>query len=292
LKIGLIGAGLMAGGVARCLAGKGFEVVVYNRTRSRAEALAEAVKGSVAESPRAVLEDAGVAVVFIADDEALYDITLGSGGLLEAGSGLVVNSSTVTPMASSRVGVLLEKRGVSYAEAPVMGSVDEASQCRLLAMIGCSSELFDRVAGVVGSYAGRVVYAGEVPKAMVLKLAVNNLALAAPALIAESLALLEAWGVDSSLLREVAGQLWLKDVVERYWQRIVEEKPPRFKLWMAGKDYWYIASALKAKKLPAKLAEALSSLYMEAAQHGYMDKDYPQVAKYYAELARKARGKS
>ncbi len=61
---------------------------------------------------------------------------------------------------------------------------------------------------------------------------------------------------------------------------------------MAGKDYEYVARSLKAKKQPALISQTISSMYYLAALNGYMDKDYPQVARYYLELAGKTRRES
>ena len=99
--------------------------------------------------------------------------------------------------------------------------------------------------------------------------------------------MLGAWNIDPEVFREVAGSLWFGKAVERYWNRIMEERLPRFKVWMAGKDYWYVAQSLKEKRLPSNLCEALSSMYMQAAVHGYMDKDYPLIARYYIELTKR-----
>jgi len=102
--------------------------------------------------------------------------------------------------------------------------------------------------------------------------------------------LLGAWNTDPEIFREVAGSLWFGKAVERYWNRIMgimEERSPRFKVWMAGKDYWYVAQSLKEKRLPSNPCETLSSMYMQAAVHGYMDKDYPLIARYYIELTKR-----
>ena len=68
----------------------------------------------------------------------------------------------------------------------------------------------------------------------------------------------------------------------------MEENKPRFKTWMAGKDYQYIAMSLKAKRLPSSLSETMSLMYMVASVNNYRDKDYPLAAKYFMELARKS----
>lgn len=288
----MIGTGLMGSSLARCLTSKGFQVFVYNRTRSKAEKLCSEINCVVMDSPKQVLEETSTVIVFVADDNALYNIIYGSGGLSEASRGsLVINASTVTPNASVNVWDALKRRGIGYLEAPVYGSVSEASTCKLVSIVAGDKALFEKHKRVFEYYSSRVYYVGEIPVASVIKLALNNLGLAMPAILAESLALLDAWGIDTSYFLEIAKNLWFYTVIERYWKRIVEEKPPRFKVWMAGKDYRYVAEALANKGLPAPVASALAQSYYNAAIHGYRDKDYPQIASYYRELARRIREK-
>jgi len=290
VKIGLIGTGLMGSSLAKCLSNKGYQLVLYNRTRVKAEKLAEEIGGVVKDNPLDVYRDVDIAVGFLADDEALYDIVFGSNGLINADERITfINASTVNPMTSLRIYMVLKDHKVDYLEAPVMGSVDSASECRLLSIVAGEENVYEKARSVIGSYSFKTYYVGSIPNAMVLKLAINNIGLAMPALLAESLSLLKAYGIDLELFRNIVKNLWFGEAVERYWVRIFDEKPPHFKMELAGKDYWYIASALKSKRMPSSLAETISSMYMIASRNGFSGKDYPLIAKYYIELARKPR---
>jgi len=280
----------MGSSLAKCLSNKGYQLVLYNRTRVKAEKLAEKMGGVVKDNPLDIVRDVDIAVGFLADDEALYDIVFGSNGLINADKRIIfINASTVTPMTSFRIYTALKDHKVDYLEAPVMGSVDSASECRLLSIVAGEEDVYEEARSVIGSYSFKTYYVGSIPNAMVLKLAINNIGLALPALLAESLSLLEAYGVDLELFRDIVRNLWFGEAVERYWARIFGENPPRFKMELAGKDYWCIASALKAKKMPSSLAETISSMYMIASRNGFSEKDYPLIARYYIELARRAR---
>lgn len=282
----------MGSNLARCLSKRSVELGYYNRTRTKAEALARELGGTVYSSPRELLEKSNLVVVFLATDEALREVVLEvvRGGVL---SGKVfINASTVTPMASLEALEALSTIGVHYVESPVYGSADEARDCKLISIVACEERVFEEYKNVVELYSAKVFYVGKPPKASVLKLALNNIGLALPAILGESLMLLEAWGVDLESFRKISGEIWFGQVLERYWPRILSEKQPRFKVWMAGKDYWYVASSLKARGLPAAISDALSTAYYTAASGGYMDKDYPLVAKYYMEQGKRASGTS
>ncbi len=292
MKLGIIGTGLMGSNIAKCLSRKGYKLVLYNRTKWKAERLAEELGCSIAETPGELFKETNISIAFISGDEALYDIIYSDKGVINTSTrGVLINASTVTPMASTRVYRDLKKRGIGYIEAPVYGSTSEAKECRLLSIVAGERYVYNSVEAIIKEYSRKVHYVGEIPSATVIKLALNNIGLALPALLAESLALLEAWNINIEVYRNIAGELWFGEAIGRYWKRIIEEKPPRFKVWMAGKDYWYIASALKAKKIPSNISETLSSAYMQAAVNGYSDEDYPQIARYYMELVRRGLGR-
>ncbi len=287
--IGIIGTGLMGSSIARCLKSKGYELILYNRTRDKALKLAKELDAVVANTPREVADKAIYSIVFVSDDEALYDVIFGKNGIIETTNEkhIVINTSTVTPLASRRVSIILKEKGLGYVEAPVFGSVHEARECRLISMIAGEKDLVDSIVGFVNEYSSKTFYAGEIPKAIVLKLAINNIALSLPPILAESFSLIEAWDINLDVLLNIISNLWFGDAVKRYLPRIFEEKTPRFKVWMAGKDYLYVVRALEEKHLPSFVSSTLSSMYMEAASNGYADKDYPQVARYFIELAKK-----
>lgn len=288
MKIGIIGTGLMGSNLARCLAGKGYEVYLYNRTLSKAIELAKELNCNIANSIPELIDHVDMSLLTITGDEALLDVVSNIIFSKNTNS-IVINLSTVTPMASEQAYNILLKHGFKYLEAPVYGSTSEARECRLLSIVAGDKEVFDEAEKTIHEYSGKVFYVGKIPSASVIKLALNNIGLSTPAILSISLMLLEAWGIEVNKFLDIAKNLWFHKIIERYWNRIVSEKPPRFKVWMAGKDYHYVSSALKYKKLPSELSDVIASMYMSAAVNNYMDKDYPLVAKYYWELASKSR---
>ncbi len=132
MYVGVIGTGLIGSNLVRCLVKKGYSIVVYNRSHWKAEELARETGVEVVNTPRELFDRAGVAIAFISGDEALYDIVYREDGVVYAREGSVlVNASTVTPIASSRTASYLEKHGIGYVEAPVYGSTSEAMECRV-----------------------------------------------------------------------------------------------------------------------------------------------------------------
>jgi 3-hydroxyisobutyrate dehydrogenase len=287
LNVGIIGVGIMGSNLAKCLHSRGVRVGVYNRTREKAERVARELPGvRVYESPSQLLRDTDAVVVFVSDDEALLSIV---GAVTSSQPGttstppLLVNASTVTPMTSLRAMRALGEVNVVYSEGPVYGSADEARECRLVSYIACSEGVYERVKSVVELYSTRVLYVGEPPRASVLKLALNNIGLSAPALLAESLALLKSWGIEETLLLEASENLWFKPLIERTWHRVFSEKPPRFTVRLAAKDYSYIEKTLLERGVKPLVSTAIRRFYEEASRGGFGEKDYPRAAYYFIE---------
>ncbi|QOR94972.1 NAD(P)-dependent oxidoreductase [Thermosphaera chiliense] len=284
--VGIIGTGNMGSSLAECLTGRNVEVALFNRTRSKAEELGRRLGARVYDSPSELVENVEAAIAFVRDDQALrtvlFSIASKSGKI--AGK-VFINASTVTPSTSLEAMEILGLKGIDYVEAPVFGSTSEARECRLISMVSTKEYLLEKATNVLKLYSERIHYIGEPPKAMVVKLALNNLALALPAVLAESIMLLTSWDIELDVLRRVSQNTWIEPVLNRYWDRALGDSRPRFTVDNAGKDYSYVASALKYKGLPSFLSDAVSSMYHLAGRNGLGDRDYPQIVKYYREIA-------
>src|SRR6188474_335169 len=111
-NIAFIGTGLMGRGMARSLIRKGHTVRISNRTRAKAEEVAQ-VGGTVADSPADAARDADVIVTMLADPAALLSVVEGEQGILSSikPGAVLIDSSTVSPPATLRVLSLLKARG-------------------------------------------------------------------------------------------------------------------------------------------------------------------------------------
>src|SRR6266571_1017899 len=122
MKVGFIGLGSMGLPIARHVLQAGHTVVVYNRTRSRADAL-KPLRPTVADSPAAAARGAEVLVTMLADDAALEDVMLGSSGALPAlaRGAIHMSMSTISPKLSRALAERHRAAGQEYVAAPVFG---------------------------------------------------------------------------------------------------------------------------------------------------------------------------
>jgi len=141
-SIGFIGLGLMGKPMARNLLRAGFPVVVWNRTKSKADDLvSEGAK--LAADPRETAAAADVLITIVSDPPALEEVLFGKNGALEGlrrGSTLI-DSSTVSPDTARRVAKACAERGVDFLDAPVTGGTWGAQKGELVFMIGGKAEV-------------------------------------------------------------------------------------------------------------------------------------------------------
>ncbi|HET6148105.1 MAG TPA: NAD(P)-dependent oxidoreductase [Polyangia bacterium] len=176
MRIGFIGLGIMGSRMAANLRAKGHEVVVYNRTRARADALL-AAGATWAESPRALAATPGLELICtcVADPPAMEEIAFGAQGFvanLAAGT-RVVDFSTQFPALIRRLAAAVAERGGALLEAPMTGSRNAAQAGTLLLMCGGDRALFDALQPVLAAVSAKAIYVGAIGQATQVKLIGN-----------------------------------------------------------------------------------------------------------------------
>lgn len=189
MDIGFIGLGAMGRPMAGNLAAAGHQVVAWNRSP------VDVPSGvSLAESPRAIGEQTGVAFVMVSAADAVEEVLFGESGWASGATpgSVVIQSSTVGPTAARRIGTQVEAAGLQFLDAPVSGSVKPAENAELTILGGGDQELFDRYQSLFEAIAKRTVIFGGIGTGSSAKLAVNGLLVSVIAAAAESL----SWLVD------------------------------------------------------------------------------------------------
>ncbi len=208
--VGLIGLGLMGGPMGRNLLKAGFPLVVWNRTKAKADDLVrEGAK--LGADPRAVAEQADVLITIVSDPAALEEVLFGPNGGknndgamegLRTGSTLI-DSSTVSPELARRVAAACAERGVDFLDAPVTGGTWGAKKGELVFMIGGKAEVLERVRPVLEAVGKKFLLLGPNGAGQTVKLGMNLLLALQVDAFAESLALVTAAGVPAEKLMEV-----------------------------------------------------------------------------------------
>ena len=182
MQVAILGTGKMGGAMARRLSSAGHELVLWNRTRERAEELGI---GRVASTPAEAAEGAEVVISMLTDADAVRAAYFGDGGAAKAARRQVfVEMSTAGPDVGQVLAPAIEGAGAQFVEAPVMGSVGAVEAGTLVVLAAGPSAAIDRALPVLGAL-GQVRRVGDRGNAARLKLVANSMIAGVSALAAE-----------------------------------------------------------------------------------------------------------
>jgi 3-hydroxyisobutyrate dehydrogenase/2-hydroxy-3-oxopropionate reductase len=203
--VAVVGTGRMGAAMAGTLCRAGLRVVVWNRTRAKADAVAEATGAAVAATARDAAAGAQVVLSSLADDAAVGAAYTGAGGIvagLRPGA-VVCEASTIDPGTVQRLRPLVTDRGADLLDTPVSGSVSTVEAGQLTIMAGGEAAVLERVRPVLDPLAKQVFHVGELGAGAVMKLTVNSVLHGLNLALAEGLVLAERAGVERATAYEV-----------------------------------------------------------------------------------------
>jgi len=194
-RVGFAGLGRMGALMASNLAGAGFPLALWNRSREKAEQLAGATNAVVSTTPRELAERSDVVITMLADDEASHQVHHGDDGLFaaEGGASHLIEMGTLSPRHLQQLAADAGERVV--IDAPVSGSIDAAREAQLMIMVGATDAAIEPVRPVLAVLSSRIICLGSVGAGETMKLAINMLIHGLNQTLAESLTLAEAAGI-------------------------------------------------------------------------------------------------
>lgn len=261
--IGFCGLGRMGRLMAGRLLDAGHQVTVWNRSAGPAEELAGR-GAAVAASAREAASASELTITMLTGPEALEEVVLGPEGVasgLEDGR-VWIDVSTVGPEAFRSVAGRLTAG--TAVDAPVRGSVPQATDGTLQFYLGASDEDAARVAPVLGAL-GDVRHVGPPGAGAAMKLVVNTALIASAALLGECMALGNALELDRDVLLDVLGRSPVGPIVSAKGGNVASgHYPPAFELRLADKDIRLVVDAAHRLGTDLRLAEATQG-WMDAA---------------------------
>jgi 3-hydroxyisobutyrate dehydrogenase len=287
--VAVLGLGTMGSRMALRLLGSGFEVTVYNRTSSRAEALKEA-GAKVAATPREAAVGADVVIAMLADDAASRSAWLGENGALAGArpGAVLVESSTLSVTWVKELAAAAEALGCALLDAPVTGSKPQAANGELLFLVGGVAGVLDSVRDVLAPMSRGIVHLGPTGCGAVLKLVNNFLCGVQAASVAEAMALIERSELDRAQAMEVLsngapGSPLLRTLGARMAAR---DYKTNFAVDLMAKDLTYAFEEARRLGITLETAAAGLNAFRRASAAGHGGDDMSSVVE---PLRRKAR---
>jgi 3-hydroxyisobutyrate dehydrogenase-like beta-hydroxyacid dehydrogenase len=227
MRVAFVGLGVMGYPMAAHLARGGHDVVVYNRTASRADAWCAGNPGKSAPTPAAAARAAEIAFVCVGNDDDLRQVVLGGDGVLGAipTGAIIVDHTTASATIAREIHSLAGARSIGFLDAPLSGGQAGAKNGQLTIMVGGDADIFARAEPVMDCYAKAITLIGAAGSGQLAKM-VNQICIAGIVQgLAEGLHFAKQAGLDAGLvisaIAKGAAQSWQ---MENRWQTMVRNE--------------------------------------------------------------------
>lgn len=267
--VGFIGIGIMGGGMANNLVKAGFDVVVWNRTRSKAEVVTGA---TVANSPADVAHRCRTVLICVSDTPDVVAVVEGASGLvagLQPGT-LVVDHSTISPSTTRELAERVAAAGGAWVDAPVSGGSEGAANGTLSIMVGGDEADVARAMPYFEAMGSTITHVGGVGSGQLVKLVNQMLVVINQLAASEALLFAQAAGLDlDATLRAVSGGAagsWM--LANRGPQMIARDWRPGFTIDLQQKDLRLVLEAADELGVPALGTSLVFQLYRTLQTQG------------------------
>ncbi len=283
MKIGFIGLGIMGSRMAANLQKKGHELVVYNRTRQKADSLI--AQGAVwAQTPADVAEKTAVIITMLSKPDAVAETALlGKYGFLHrlAANSLWIDCSTVNPSFSRLMANEAKQRKIRFLDAPVAGSKGPAEQGQLLFFVGGEKDDVEQARPLLTAMGKSVFHVGGHGMGTAMKM-VNNVILAqAMAAFCEAVVLGESLGIAKEQLMDMLLSSPVAAPFLAFKRTKIEEGrfDAEFPLQWMHKDLQLASDTAYETGAALPLANLTKEIYALAAKNGFGELDFSAVYK-------------
>jgi 2-hydroxy-3-oxopropionate reductase len=283
-RIGFIGLGVMGRPMAKHLLAKGHAVVVHSRSRGPVDELISA-GATEASSAADVARQASVVITMLPDTADVELVLTGLGGVLEGlqRDAVVIDMSSISPVATQRLASLVAEKGGTMLDAPVSGGEIGAVNAALSIMVGGDADAFARVRPILECMGNpeRIIHIGAEPGSGQVCKVCNQVAIGgALAGVSEAFALAQKAGVDAGRVRQaLLGGFAGSKVLEVHGERMLKrDYKPGFRTRLYQKDLRIANETAAANAVAIPATAVVTQLVNALVASGGGDLDYSAIA--------------
>ena len=282
MKVGFIGLGVMGQSMARHILDAGYELFVYNRTKSKADNLVES--GAIwLDSPREVAEQADVVITIVGYPKDIEEVYYGEQGLFNGAhsDSIFIDMTTSTPSLAIELAEKSKERGIGILDAPVTGGDVGAREGRLAVLVGGDEDVLEKARPVIESFAASITRFGESGAGQHAKV-VNQIMVAGTMLgLAEMMAYAKQADLDLTKLVDTIGSGAASNrSLENYGPRIIKKDySPGFFVKHFVKDLKIALDEAEKMSLDLPMTQLAHKLYTQLAQDGHADEGTQAIVK-------------
>ncbi len=290
MKIGFIGLGIMGRPMAGHLIDAGHEVFLH-RVKPASQFLVDK-GGKALGSAAAVTEMADVIILMVPDTPDVEEVLFGADGVagsLSAGK-LVIDMSSISPVATKEFAARIEALGCDYLDAPVSGGETGAVNAALTIMVGGTDEVFARGKPLFEIMGKTITHVGPVGDGQTAKVANQIIVGLTIEAVAEGLLFAQKAGADPAKVREaLMGGFAGSTIMKMHGQRMIDRTfDPGFRIRLHRKDIGLATEAAKSLGVKLPNTAALQDLMNTAIEKGDGDKDHSALVLTLEEMAEKS----
>lgn len=288
MKVGFIGLGIMGKPMSKNLIKAGYELVVYDRnTASVDEVVASgAVSGASAAD---VAKQCDVIITMLPNSPHVKSVVMGEDGILEGAKEgtIIVDMSSIAPLASQEICKACEEKGVKMIDAPVSGGEPKAIDGTLSIMVGGDKEVFDKVYDMLMVMGASAVHCGNIGAGNTTKLANQVIVALNIAAVSEAFMLSTKAGVEpEKVFNAIKGGLAGSTVMNAKIPMITEGNfKPGFKIDLHIKDLNNALETGHGVGSPLPLTSYVMEMMQTLHADGCGQDDHSALMKYYEKLA-------
>jgi 3-hydroxyisobutyrate dehydrogenase-like beta-hydroxyacid dehydrogenase len=289
MKVGFIGLGHMGAGMAANLLKAGHDVTVYNRTRTKIEALV--VQGARAAASVSDACSGDAVMTMLANDDAVESVVFSDGSIIGSlpTAAIHISSSTISVALSERLEAAHAKAGQRFVAAPVFGRPDVAAAGQLFVVAAGSPDAVEAAAPLFDAIGERTFVVSETPKAAnLVKLSGNFLLASVIESLGEAMALIGKAGIDRRQYLEIlTSTLFDAPVYKTYGGLIAGGRfePAGFAAPLGHKDIRLTLAAAEDLRVPLPLASLLRDRFLTLLAHGGDTLDWSAIGRLAAKDA-------
>lgn len=287
MKIAFVGLGIMGKPMAKNLIKAGYDLIVYDINGEAVKEVA-ACGAEAAESAQAAAAVCDVMITMVPNSPQVKEVLLGEKGAVHTlrKGAVVIDTSSINPIASREVAAELAKVGVEMLDAPVSGGEPKAIDGTLAFMVGGKQEVFDAHKEILAKMGSSVVRCGDVGAGNVTKLCNQTIVAVNIAALAEAMQLGQMCGVEPEKIFEaIKGGLAGSTVMNAKAPMMMDQNfKPGFRIDLHIKDLNNVVDAAKTVDAPIPLTQSVLEMMKILHHDGDGSCDHSALLKYYQKL--------
>ncbi|MFT3907476.1 MAG: 2-hydroxy-3-oxopropionate reductase [Steroidobacteraceae bacterium] len=288
--IGFIGLGIMGAPMAGHLRAAGHTVYTYARRRSAAELTAA---GFIAcASSKEVAQKSEIIITMVPDTPDVQAVLFGEDGVaagLSAGK-LVIDMSSISPIATKEFAARIEQLGADYIDAPVSGGEVGAKAASLTIMVGAKPAAFERARPLFEKMGKNITLIGSVGAGQTTKVANQIIVALNIEAVGEALLFASKAGADPAKVRQaLMGGFAASRILEVHGERMIKRSfDPGFRIELHLKDLGLALEGAKALQLSLPHTASVAQLMNAARANGLGQRDHSALVQVLEQLGHHA----